>query len=132
MTTDKKTYLGNSQVKRDGVDQEWTKDLILEYQKCMKNPAYFATAYCKVISLDKGLVPFNLYPYQEKMFKSFDKHRFNIVLACRQSGKCQKFDSYIYIRNKKTNIEERISIGEFHERIEKNMQQDNQGIEHQE
>ena len=95
MTTDKQTYLGNSQVKRDGVDQEWTKDLILEYQKCMKNPAYFATAYCKVISLDKGLVPFDLYPYQEKMFKSFDEHRFNIVLACRQSGKSISSVAYL-------------------------------------
>jgi len=95
MTTDKQTYLGNSQVKRDGVDQEWTKDLILEYQKCMKNPAYFATTYCKVISLDKGLVPFNLYPYQEKMFKSFDEHRFNIVLACRQSGKSISSVAYL-------------------------------------
>ena len=36
----------------------------------MKNPAYFAKTYCKVISLDKGLVPFDLYPYQKKMFKS--------------------------------------------------------------
>ena len=32
MIIDKQSYLGNSQVKRDGVDQEWTKDLILEYQ----------------------------------------------------------------------------------------------------
>ena len=95
ITTDKQTYLGNSQVKRDGVDQEWTKDLIIEYKKCMKNPAYFAKTYCKVISLDKGLVPFDLYPYQEKMFKSFDEHRFNIVLACRQSGKSISSVSYL-------------------------------------
>ena len=95
ITTDKQTYLGNSQVKRDGVDQEWTKDLIIEYKKCMKNPAYFAKTYCKVISLDKGLVPFDLYPYQEKMFKAFDKNRFNIVLACRQSGKSISSVAYL-------------------------------------
>ena len=95
ITTDKTTYLGNSQVKRDGVDEEWTKELIKEYQKCMKNPAYFATTYCKVISLDKGLVPFALYPYQKKMFKSFDENRFNIVLACRQSGKSISSVSYL-------------------------------------
>ena len=95
ITTDKQTYLGNSQVKRDGVDQEWTKDLIIEYKKCMKTPAYFAKTYCKVISLDRGLVPFDLYPYQEKMFKSFDEHRFNIVLACRQSGKSISSVAYL-------------------------------------
>jgi hypothetical protein len=95
ITTDKTTYLGNPNVKRDGVDTEWDKDLIKEYQKCMKNPAYFAGTYCKVISLDLGLVPFNLYPYQEKMFKSFDENRFNIVLACRQSGKSISSVAYL-------------------------------------
>jgi len=95
ITTDKTTYLGNPNVKRDGVDTEWDKDLIKEYQKCMKNPAYFAGTYCKVINLDKGLVPFDLYPYQEEMFKSYDEHRFNIVLACRQSGKSISSVAYL-------------------------------------
>ena len=95
ITTDKTTYLGNPNVKRDGVDTEWTKELIKEYQKCMKEPAYFAGTYCKVINLDKGLVPFDLYPYQEKMFKSYDEHRFNIVLACRQSGKSISSVAYL-------------------------------------
>ena len=67
-------YLGNPNVKRDGVDTEWDKELIQEYKKCMKDPAYFAGTYCKVINLDKGLVPFDLYPYQEQMFKSYDEH----------------------------------------------------------
>ena len=58
------TYLGNVNVKRDGVVQEWTQDLVKEYAKCMNNPVYFAENYCKVISLDQGLVPFQLYPYQ--------------------------------------------------------------------
>jgi|TARA_B110000908_G_scaffold46977_1_gene57295 hypothetical protein len=53
----------------------------------MNEPAYFARTYLKVISLDKGLVPFTLYPYQEEMFSHFDDNRFSIVLACRQSGK---------------------------------------------
>jgi len=53
----------------------------------MKSPVYFVEKYAKIISLDKGLVPFKLYPYQAKMFKQFDTNRFNVVLACRQSGK---------------------------------------------
>ena len=62
-------YLGNPSVKRDGVETEFTKEDILEYQKCMRDPAYFARTYIKIINLDEGLVPFDLYPYQEKMFK---------------------------------------------------------------
>ena len=88
-------YLGNPNVKRDGIIQGWTQENILEYQKCMNDPAYFAITYCKVISLDKGLVPFKLYPYQEKMFDHFNTNRFSIVLACRQSGKSISSVAYL-------------------------------------
>lgn len=81
------SYLGNINVKRDGVQHQFTEEEIKEYIKCSKNPVYFCKKYLKVISLDEGLVPFELYPYQEKMFKHFNDNRFSIVLACRQSGK---------------------------------------------
>jgi len=88
-------YLGNPNVKRDGVETEFSKEQIIEYQKCMQEPAYFARTYIKIISLDEGLVPFNLYPYQEKMFNHFNDNRFSIVLACRQSGK--SISSVVYL-----------------------------------
>ena len=59
------TYLGNVQIKRDGVVSPFTAHEVEEYKKCMSDPSYFARTYCKVIHLDKGLVPFELYPYQE-------------------------------------------------------------------
>ena len=80
-------YLGNPNVRGADVEHEWTKDELVEYKKCLDDPHYFTKEYCKIIHLDKGLIPFELYPYQEDMFKSFDENRFNIVLACRQSGK---------------------------------------------
>ena len=89
------TYLGNPNVKRDGIVTQWTNDEVLEYARCMKDPSYFATTYCKIISLDEGLVPFELYPYQEKMFEAFNTNRFNIVLACRQSGKSISSVAYL-------------------------------------
>lgn len=88
-------YLGNPSVKRDGVSQEWTSDLVKEYSKCMKDPVYFCEKYVKVISLDRGLVPFQLYPYQKDMFSQFNSERFNIVLACRQSGKSISACAYL-------------------------------------
>ena len=80
-------YLGNPNIKKDGIVQNWTEDQVREYAKCMKSPVYFVEKYAKIISLDKGLVPFELYPYQAKMFNKFQSNRFNVVLACRQSGK---------------------------------------------
>ena len=61
----------------------------------MNDPAYFARKHLKVISLDDGLVPFDLYPYQEEMFDHFKQNRFTIVLACRQSGKSISSVGYI-------------------------------------
>ena len=80
-------YLGNSNVKKDGVQEDWDQEKVAEYAKCMKDPAYFARTYIKIINLNEGLVPFDLYPYQESMFKHFNDNRFSVDLACRQSGK---------------------------------------------
>lgn len=89
------TYNGNSNVKRDGVTHNFTQHEVEEYVRCSQDPAYFAKTYCKVINLDKGLIPFDLYPYQEKMFDQFTANRFNIVLACRQSGKSISSVAYL-------------------------------------
>ena len=122
-------YNGNCRVKRDGVVQNFTQHEIEEYVKCSRDPSYFARKYIKVISVDKGTVPFDLYPYQEKMYESFTNNRFNIVLACRQSGKCHSINTRILIKNKHTGNEERLTIGEFHRRIAKGLQDDSCGID---
>ena len=88
-------YMGNPLVKKDGLQTSFSAEEIEEYVKCMNDPIYFAEKYVKVISLDKGLVPFKPYEYQKRMFKQFNDNRFNIVLACRQSGK--SISSVIYI-----------------------------------
>jgi len=80
-------YLANPHVKRDGIKESFTQEQLAEYARCMKDPIYFCEKYCKVIHPDRGLVPFELYPYQKSMFKNFLRNRYNIVLSCRQSGK---------------------------------------------
>src|SRR6056300_375784 len=93
--TQPESYLGNPNVKRDGINQKWDQTLVQEYAKCMQDPVYFCEKYVKVIALDQGLVPFILYPYQRKMFEHFNNNRFNIVLACRQSGKSISACAYL-------------------------------------
>ena len=51
----RETYLGNPNVKRDGVNEQWTQESILEYKRCMDDPIYFAEQYIKVISLDESI-----------------------------------------------------------------------------
>jgi len=80
-------YLGNNLIKRAGVETKYTKDEIEEYQKCSQDPTHFIEKYTQIISLDEGLVPFNLRGYQENLINHFNDNRFSVVLAARQSGK---------------------------------------------
>ena len=100
-------YLGNQNVKRDGLSLDYTQEEVNEYIRCMDDPIYFAEKYVKIITLDKGLQQFKPYDYQREMFKHFEKNRFNIVLACRQSGKsisCVIYILWYAIFNAETTI----------------------------
>lgn len=88
-------YPGNPNVKNDGVEQEWTLEMIREYKKCRKDPIYFIENYVQIISLDEGLVYFKPYDYQKKLVDTFEDHRFNIVLSSRQSGKSITVIAYL-------------------------------------
>ena len=80
-------YLGNQHLKRSGVPIEWTQDMLKEYMKCANDPVYFAKNYIKIVHVDKGLVPFEMYPYQEEISHKIHNHRRVAVLTARQSGK---------------------------------------------
>ena len=89
------TYLGNPNLKKANVQQEWTKKELLEYSKCMEDPLYFIQNYVKIVSLDEGLVPFKMYPFQKEMVGTFHNNRFTICKLPRQSGKSTTMVSYL-------------------------------------
>ena len=95
MTDKKGGYLGNANLKPAGVGIEFTKDQVQEYMKCAQDPIYFIKKYVKVVSLDEGLVPFNLYDYQEEIVNAVHNNRFVISKLPRQSGKSTTMISYI-------------------------------------
>jgi hypothetical protein len=80
-------YNGNTQVKKDGVIQNYTAHELQEYIACRDSVEYFCENYVKVISLDHGLTPFKLRGYQTELVKHYAENQFSIVLAPRQSGK---------------------------------------------
>ena len=71
-------YLGNPNLKKANVAVEFSQDQILEFIKCKNDPVYFAHNYIKIVSLDYGEVPFDMYPFQEKLISNFHNNRFNI------------------------------------------------------
>ena len=88
-------YLSNPNLKRANTAFSWTEEQVIEFLKCKEDPVYFAKNYIKIVSLDHGLVPFSLYPFQEKLINNFHKHRFNICKMPRQTGKSTTCVSYL-------------------------------------
>ena len=80
-------YLSNPNLKKIGVDIEFTQEQIEDYVKCAKDPIYFIRKFVKIVHVDHGLIPLDLYEYQERMIKTFSDNRFVITKMPRQSGK---------------------------------------------
>tara|TARA_R110000782_G_scaffold102791_3_gene190125 strand:+ start:1781 stop:3313 length:1533 start_codon:yes stop_codon:yes gene_type:complete len=60
--------------------------LVKAFKKCKEDPEYFLTNYIKVIHPVRGLVPFDLYPFQKKIVGDLQNYRFNILRKFRQAG----------------------------------------------
>ena len=88
-------YLGNPNLKKANTPIEFTEENVIEFMRCKEDPVYFAKRYIKIVSLDEGLVPFNLYPFQEKLVRNFHENRFNICKMPRQTGKSTTVVSYL-------------------------------------
>jgi hypothetical protein len=88
-------YLGNPNLKKVNIPQQFTADQIQEYQKCAGDPIYFMETYIKIVSLDDGLVPFKMYPFQRKIVETIHENRFTICKLPRQSGKSTTTISYL-------------------------------------
>jgi hypothetical protein len=94
-TKNNKNYLGNPNLKATDVRIDWTKEQLEEYTKCSRDPIYFIQKYVKIISLDRGLVPFELYDFQEEMVRTIHNNRFVIAKLPRQSGKSTTVTAYM-------------------------------------
>ena len=88
-------YLGNPNLKKVNTPDEFTKEQIVEYQKCAGDPLYFMAKYIQIVSLDEGLVPFDMYDFQKKIVKTIHENRFTICKLPRQSGKSTTVVSYL-------------------------------------
>ena len=88
-------YLGNPNLKKANTQIDFTQDQIEEMIKCQADPVYFAKKYVKIVNVDEGLVPFEMWPFQEKLINRFHENRFNICMMPRQTGKSTTSVSYL-------------------------------------
>ena len=88
-------YLGNPNLKNVGQNVEWTEESLQEYVKCKDDPEHFIRSYVKIIHVDQGLVPFEMYDYQKDMIHKFNDNRFVICKMPRQTGKSTTIISFL-------------------------------------
>ena len=88
-------YKGNPNLKSAQVRQEYTQEQVTEFIKCSQNPVYFIESYVNIVSIDEGLVPFKMYPFQSQIVETFHDNRFTICKLPRQSGKSTTIIAYL-------------------------------------
>jgi len=83
------------------------QEQIEEIIKCGKDPVYFMKRYCKIQHPERGLLPFETYPFQDECVGKFLEHRLNIILKSRQLGLstlCAAYAAWLAIFYKDKNI----------------------------
>jgi len=90
-----KTYLGNPLLKSAYVPQDFSEEQVGEYIRCQQDPLHFISEHIKIVSVDEGLVDFDVRDYQEDMIDRFHNERFVICKMARQSGKSTTILAYL-------------------------------------
>ena len=97
-------YNGNANLPRIDSEITLSEHELSEYVKCANDVYYFINNYVKIVHVDHGIVPFAMWPFQEKIIESFLDNRFVICKLARQSGKstvvvCGYFLWYVTFHN---------------------------------
>ena len=88
-------YLGNPLIKAANTPVEFTPDQVEEYIKCSNDPIHFIEKYIKIVQVDRGLIPFEMYDFQRNIVRTIHDNRFTICKLPRQSGKSTTMISYL-------------------------------------
>ena len=88
-------FKGNPNLKAPDVKIEFTAHQIQEYVKCSQDPVYFIENYCKIVSLDDGIVLFKMHPYQKRIIEAVHNNRNVIAMLFRQAGKSTTMAAYL-------------------------------------
>ena len=88
-------YLGNPLIKGANIPVSFTPEQVEEYIKCSQDPVYFIENYIKIVNIDRGLIPFNMYDFQRNIIRTIHDNRFTICKLPRQSGKSTTMVSYL-------------------------------------
>lgn len=92
---------------------------LVEIQKCVRDPVYFANKYVKITTKDHGIQLFKTWEFQSDLIKTMKDNRFVIAKFPRQCGKCLYINTILDVKFPDGSIE-KISIGDLFELIKYN------------
>lgn len=98
-------------IKKPDLPIEYTPEMIIELDKCVDDIWNFLP-YVKIIHPDKGIIPYDPYPFQKNILKNLQHNRFNVILASRQSGKALSIDTPILKTNNTWSTMGDIKVGD--------------------
>jgi hypothetical protein len=87
LTLENSAYLGNSNLKRKDTQISWTPEMVQEFIECAQDICLFAKKHIKIVHVDHGLIPIDLYDYQREIILKSTVSRNVIVNTSRQAGK---------------------------------------------
>lgn len=82
-----KYYENNTKLLHADYKWQYTAEQLEEWIKCSQDPVYFIKNYMKIVHVDRGVIPFDLYPFQEEYVNVMNNNRHTIAKWPRQSGK---------------------------------------------
>ena len=82
-----KLYKRRPGLKAAGAKINFSQEQVDEYVRCSKDPIYFIKNYCKIVHIDRGVIPFALYPYQEEFINIINNNSKTVLCTARQVGK---------------------------------------------
>ena len=88
-------YLGNPRIKRADITMQLSKDELADWKRCRKDPVYFIRSYMKIVNVDGGLIPFDMYDFQEDLIDHIHNNRFSSIACARQIGKTTVTTGYL-------------------------------------
>jgi hypothetical protein len=87
-------YKNNPNLAKPNTPHYYTFEQIQELVKCRKDPIYFAKNYVKIVHVDRGLIQYTPYDFQEDIINTANNNRFVICKLPRQSGKSTTIVAY--------------------------------------
>ena len=90
--------LDSEQIKRAHKKHKYTKDQVLQLEKCMDvktGPLFFMETFMRIQHPTRGEMAFHPYPFQKRLIESYNNYRFSVSMLPRQTGKTTCAAGYI-------------------------------------